>query len=301
MGAIERDWLRRVGDYAPATRRVRREGPDGEPMGKDADGTEEAEAAEGEDGTEEEAAADGENGAPEQETPGEPRLDVPEEVDARRREERERERRTARNPHHAPQAFALEGRYLRGLAARFARMVSKVAEDSADLPAPGDDEWDLEELRMRRFTGRHVNQCRQTREKRKVAVVLDTSPSCEHQARLFGAVAQVAEALGDCDLYDAPNFSLVARQQAGRWVPLPEPERAWHFERRVVLAFGDFDGLDSICNASKTRGNKIYWFCCEERLQVLQPSRGYFLRHYKGKYLPSTNLGQLMAAMRRVR
>lgn len=286
MASIERDWLNRIGGYAPGGRIARREHPEGQPM-------------DGHPGEEGELARDATAG--EESSVTEPRLDIPADVEASRREEREREKRTNRNIHRAPQAFSLEGKYLRSLAARFARMVSKVAEDSADLPAPGDDEWDLEELRMRRFTGRHVNQCRQTREKRKVAVVLDTSPSCEHQARLFGAIAQVAEALGDCDLYDAPNFVLTASQSAGIWRPLPEPEREWRFERRVVLAFGDFDGLDQICKASQARGNKIYWFCCEERLQVLRPAQAIFVRSYKGKYHPATNLGQLMDAMRRVR
>ena len=242
------------------------------------------------------------DGAPTEEAgqDGAPGLSIPPDVEKLLDEERRR-RLSTLNLSLAPQAFGLEGRYLRALAARFARMVSKVAEDSADMPTQGDDEWDLEELRTRRFTGRLVSQCRMTREKRKVAVVLDTSPSCEHQARLFGSVAQVAEALGDCELYDAPNFAIVARKLNEAWETLPELEREWQFQRRVVLAFGDFDGIDRICKASQVRGNKIYWFSCEERPSVLDSQRDTFVKHYKGRYLPATNLAALMKAMGRVR
>jgi hypothetical protein len=307
---IERPWLKRVGDYVPAPQRARRrKGRPGEPgeeqaLGEDEGGEpmEDGGApmeAEGEPGEPAGPGEDGESDGAEGQD-GAPGLSVPPEVEAKREEER-RQRLGALNRSLAPQAFGLEGRYLRALAARFARMVSKVAEDSADMPTQGDDEWDLEELRTRRFTGRLVSQCRMTREKRKVAVVLDTSPSCEHQARLFGSVAQVAEALGDCELYDAPNFAIVARKLDDAWETLPALEREWQFQRRVVLAFGDFDGMDRICKASQVRGNKIYWFSCEERPSVLHSQREFFLKHYKGHYLPATNLAALMKAMGRVR
>ena len=298
---VQRPWLKRVGNYVPGRRKAKGEPGTGDEQafGEDADG--EPQEIDGEPGHgegEQAAPGDGEpTDAPAEETPG---LSVPPEVEAKQEEERKR-RAEGLNRHLAPKAFDLEGRYLRALAARFARMVSKVAEDSADMPTLGDDEWDLEELRMRRFTGRQVSQCRMTREKRKVAVVLDTSPSCEHQARLFGAVAQVAEALGDCELYDAPNFAISAHKLDDEWETLPDVEREWRFRKRVVLAFGDFDGIDRISTASQLRGNKIYWFCCEERPSVLESSRDYFLKNYKGFYFPTTNLNRLMHAMRRVR
>ena len=132
-------------------------------------------------------------------------------------------------------------------------------------------------------------------------MVLDTSPSCEHQARLFGAIAGVAEALGDCEIYDAPNFAIHARNLHGAWEHLSEAEREWQFQRRVVLAFGDFDGIERISAASALRGNKIYWFCCEERPTVMESNREFFVKHFKGHYLPAIHLHSLMKAMRRVR
>jgi hypothetical protein len=320
MARVEREWLRRIPGWVwteqPVRRRRRAEdgeagGPlapaeddaepdalaeaeDGEPGEDEADGTandaaqtDAADAADGEDG------ADAAPAAP-------PALEIPEEVEQRRREE-ERKRRAGHNLGLAPQAFGLEGHYLRNLATRFARMISKVAEDSADLPSEGDEEWDLDELLRRRFTGRLLSQCRMTREKRRVAVVLDTSPSCEHQARLFGSIARIAEELGDCELYDAPNFVITARKLRDAWEPLPEAEREWGFQGRVVLAFGDFDGIERICQASQVRGNRIFWFCCEERPSVLEAGRETFVKAYKGRYFAATHLDALMHALRRVR
>ncbi|MCZ6729340.1 MAG: hypothetical protein O7C61_06495 [SAR324 cluster bacterium] len=302
MRRIERNWLRRIPGYG--------EGPEEEaprPMpGEAGQGPlgegEEAQAL-GEDPQGEAQEAAGTDGAPEEEIPGEdaPELSIPEEVEQARKEREEPRGRGLQNLNLAPQAFALEGRHMRRLAARFARMVSKVAEDSADLPSQGDEEWDLAELRQRRFTGRLISQCRMTREKRKVAVVLDTSPSCEQQARLFGSIAQVAEQLGDCELYDAPNFAIHSRKLGEDWERLSAAEQEWRFERRVVLAFGDFDGIERICAASTLRGNRIYWFCCEERPEVMESSREYFVKHYKGRYFPATHLHSLMKAMGRVR
>jgi hypothetical protein len=320
MPGIERDWLRRIPGWRegpPGPRRRVRRDEQGDPLGESAPGNdpdaladEPGDAAEADDAGDETAppqgqeagdandgeAADGDEDAP----PGELPLDVPQEVEQRRREE-ERKRLTGLNLGMAPQAFGLEGHYLRNLATRFARMISKIAEDSADLPSEGDEEWDLNELIKRRFTGRLLSQCRMTREKRKVAVVLDTSPSCEHQARLFGSIAQIADELGDCELYDAPNFYITARNLADGWERLPEAQREWDFRGRVVLAFGDFDGIERICAASRVRGNRIFWFCCEERGPVLESGREQLVTQYRGHYFPATHLTQLMHALRRVR
>jgi hypothetical protein len=321
MAHIERDWLRRIPAWAwseqPRPRRRLRRAEPGEPgeamgeaddaeaLAEDDDGDQAAQA----DGRQSsapqpgnpDAAQDGNaDGEPGEQAPGELGLEIPDEVEQRREEQRQR-RRTGLNRGEAPQAFGLEGHYLRNLATRFARMISKVAEDSADLPSEGDEEWDLNELLRRRFTGRLLSQCRMTREKRKVAVVLDTSPSCEQQSRLFGSIARIAEELGDCELYDAPNFVIYARKLAGEWETLPEAEREWQFKGRVVLAFGDFDGMERICQASAVRGNRIFWFCCEERPSVLESGRETFVKRFKGHYYPATTLGQLMHALRRVR
>lgn len=310
MPGIQRDWLRRIPAWRwveqppqRPRRRLRRD-EDGEPMGEAPPGEEGDDLAEAEDGDQAAEAQDGEPAEGEgeaEEVPDELGLEVPDEVEQLRREEEQKRRRTGLNRGEAPQAFGLEGHYLRKLATRFARMVSKIAEDSADFPSEGDEEWDMSELIRRRFTGRLLSQCRMTRERRKVAVVLDTSPSCEHQARLFGSIARIAEELGDCELYDAPNFVIHARKLESAWETLPEAEREWRFQGRVVLAFGDFDGIDRICAASRVRGNRIFWFCCEERPSVLESGREQFVKEYRGHYFPATHLNQLMHAMRRVR
>lgn len=307
---IDRPWLRRIPGYGKVRRK--KPGQDGQPGQTDETGEETLDEAQ--DGDAEGEAADapptgeaGEDneGQADQPAPGDPppdldtSLSIPPDIEQARREAQEQEQPW--NRFHAPRAFPLEGRYLRGLAARFARMVSKLAEDNADLPSEGDDEWDINALVRRRFSGKLPNQCRISRDKRKVVVVLDTSPSCAHQARLFGSVAQIAEELGDCELYDAPNFGLEARWHEGKWEKLEGVERDWPFRHRVVLAFGDFDGIEHICDASKQRGNRIVWFCCEERAGALEAGRETFVRQYKGKYFAANHISQLMRAMGKVR
>ncbi len=332
MAKIQREWLRRIPNYRQVpgqpqkkTRQDEsgdaklRPGDEGDPTL--ADDGDSAGADDGEDaGDEREQDAPDENGTPTAGAAGESaddagddsadgggpppldtRLSIPGDIADARQEDDRRKERTPWNRSGAPRAFPLEGRYLRGLATRFARMVSKLAEDNADLPQDGDEEWDINALVRRRFTGKLPNQCRMTREKRKVVVVLDTSPSCAHQARLFGSVAQIAEELGDCEMYDAPNFALHSRWEDGEWILLPAGERGWAFRNRVVLAFGDFDGIDHICEASRVRGNRIYWFSCEERPQVMERNRDLFVRNYRGHYHPAMNLDALMRAMGRVR
>jgi hypothetical protein len=308
MRHIERTWLRRIGGYLEQTPRGRlRPGDDGA-WGEDAlgDAPVEGEA----DGDESAAMApDSEPGAGEPQDDDEAppslpehfddRLSIPDEV-AQAHEEEQR-RQSAQNRNLAPRAFELKGHYLRNLATRFARMISKVAEDAADFPTQGDDEWDLPELLQRRFTGRHINQCRMTREKRKVVVVLDTSPSCLHQAMLFRNLATIADELGDCELYDAPNFALNQRKVGDLWEPVRATDHEWHFEGRVVLAFGDFDGIERIGRASQRARNKIYWFCCEERPFVLESNRDYFVHNFRGHYFVTPTLNKLMHAMKRVR
>ena len=285
MRHIEREWLKRIGVYGPTVRN--RHAPEGFDKPEDE-----------EDRPEEISAMDAtpEENAPE--SADDQHLNIPKDIAERLEREEDDQIAHERNIFDAPQAFSLEGRYLRRLASQFARMISKVAEDSADMPIQGDDEWDFAELTRRRFSGRSISQCRMTREKRKVAVVLDSSPSCLHQARLFGAIATVAEKLGDCDLYDAPNFSIISRKVKNRWERMPEQE--WNFAHRVVLAFGDFDGIFAICEASAKPGSRIYWFCSEERPHTLSAGKRV-LAEFKGTYLPANNMEQLMKAMRRVR
>ena len=170
MAKIDREWLRRIPGYRenPVPGLLKDE--QGRPFAPSPPDEEDLPPGEA-DGDETEEPGTGMENAPIEPPP----LSVPDEVESERQEKEERERFSRLNLSLAPKAFELEGRYIRVLASRFARMVSKVAEDSADMPVQGDEEWDMAELLQRRFTGRMVSQCRMTREKRKVAVVLDTS------------------------------------------------------------------------------------------------------------------------------
>src|SRR3990172_3249171 len=98
MTTLQRDWLRRIPGWAwteqPKPRRRLRRDEGGRPMGRAED-----------------------DAQPPPEALG---LAIPDEVEQRRREEEQKRRRAGLNLGEAPQAFGLDGHYLRNLATRFA-------------------------------------------------------------------------------------------------------------------------------------------------------------------------------------
>lgn len=181
------------------------------------------------------------------------------------------------------EAFVLE--YLRRsrLRAAFARIVSKIAEDLAGWPVEGDDEWSIPTLMQRRITREHLANCRQSREKEALVVILDTSGSCLPQARFYNSIAAAAVQSGDVELYAAPNAGLRAQRTRQGWIGIPE--KSWPFQKRTIIFFGDFDGGDAVVEASWR--NTLYWFCSEgTRYPSMRqhPWCSYNLKHFKGKY-----------------
>jgi len=85
-------------------------------------------------------------------------------------------------------AFYLEQLRRKRITATFARMISKIAEDLSGWPIAGDDQWSMPDLMARHLDRRPLSQCRLSREKEAVVVILDTSGSCLEQARLFFSV-----------------------------------------------------------------------------------------------------------------
>lgn len=186
------------------------------------------------------------------------------------------------------QAFAIALQELRErrLQRAFATIVAKTAEDAASLPVEGDDEWDIESIMRRRLDHRPLWQCRQSRERERVVIVLDTSGSCYEQAEFFQRIANLAARLGDAEIYSAPNAVINNQLIAGedRWVHAPYGAQ-WPFRRRVVLFFGDFDGGDSVVEAA--RENRVYWFSCEgNRYQDMTEHDWchYSLAEFRGTY-----------------
>jgi hypothetical protein len=151
----------------------------------------------------------------------------------------------------------------------FSVVVAKLAEDLGGWPKDGDDEWDVQAIIKRTMDRRPLSHCRQSREKRSIVVLLDTSGSCYCQADFYRKVATAAIKEGDVELYTAPNASVQQRYtHDAEWVNLDKSYDIWPFKGRTIIFFGDFDGAQCICNASKT--NKIYWFCSENRYKKIE-------------------------------
>ena len=196
-------------------------------------------------------------------------------------------------------AFYLEELKRKRITATFALLIAKIAEDLSGWPIPGDDEWNAADLMARHLDRRALSQCRRSREKEAVVVILDTSGSCLAQARFYSRIATAAVAAGDVELYDAPNAGLRAVRNREGWKPVPDTE--WDFSQRTIIFFGDFDGGDTVIKAS--RRNKIYWFCSETRYPSirLHPWCSLPISAFKGRYYPCTTDQDFIPLLRKVR
>jgi hypothetical protein len=196
-------------------------------------------------------------------------------------------------------AFFLEELRRRRIVTTFALLMSKVAEDLTGWPIPGEDEWSVPDLMARHLDRRPLSQCRRSRERERVVVIIDTSGSCLPQARFFSSIATAAVAAGDVELYEAPNAGIRARKGRRGWRPMEH--RGWHFSRRTVIFFGDFDGGDAVIRAS--RRNKLYWFCSETRYPDIRvhPWCSLSLKSFRGRFFRCTAEEDFVRLLRRVR
>ena len=185
------------------------------------------------------------------------------ENDNKRRKRREYEL----NDGMAPKDFNLTMKNLkkRRLSNMLATMVSKIAEDRAGEPIVGDDEWSVPEILNRVMTRVNINSCKQTRERERIIIILDTSPSCANQANFFIDIAKASANLNDLEMYDAPNafivkrYSKSAKEFVNIGVEYASVLMEWSaFKNRTIIFFGDYDGRRILKKAAKH--NTIYWF-----------------------------------------
>jgi hypothetical protein len=163
-----------------------------------------------------------------------------------------------------------------------ANVFAKIAEDLTGEPVPGDDEWYMEDLLYRSCTHKPINKCKVDYERERLVLVLDNSPSCRRQATFFSSIATAALKLNDVEIYAAPNARMSAwmNPKTSRYEDLPLEDTCdyithhaglysmeyalghWlRWKNRVVVFFGDADGIEVLCNASR-HVRKLYWFNC---------------------------------------
>jgi hypothetical protein len=145
------------------------------------------------------------------------------------------------------------------LATQFALLVAKVAEDMSYTEVDGDRFWDTHEIMKRQVTKKPLHQCRHDYEKSRLALLVDTSPSCADEAIFYSKIASGAMLRDDIDIFLCPNGHIDAKfdRDVMRFVT-DNRKSEWDLEGRVVLYFTDWDGNQEIIDNSKN--SKIYWF-----------------------------------------
>jgi len=156
------------------------------------------------------------------------------------------------------------------LQSMFARLISKYAEDYAGEATIGEDEWDIDELMLRSITKRNIYNCKQSRDKIDIALVLDSSPSCHKECNLFHTLASLSNRIGNVDIYLAPNARLShifnnktmsydkLFDNANDVIAVQGHHMHNYFNNRTIFFFGDYDGRSILADCSQH--NKIYWF-----------------------------------------
>ncbi|MEF8795174.1 MAG: hypothetical protein V5A48_01865 [Salinivenus sp.] len=147
----------------------------------------------------------------------------------------------------------------RKTATMFAILVGKVAEDMSYQRMPGDEFWDPRKIMRRQIDNRPLRHCKMDYTKRRLALLVDTSPSCRDEAVFYSKIASGAMLRDDIDIFLCPNGRIDARFD-------PEPMRFvdddrgadWALDGRTVLYFTDWDGADEIVTHS--RACNLYWF-----------------------------------------
>lgn len=161
----------------------------------------------------------------------------------------------------------------RQLAFMFSLIIGKVAEDLEGAPKPGDDFWDMDALAQRHITKKSLAECRISRERERVIICLDSSPSCASMARLYQRLARAALYRDDVEIYDTPNGYVQRKFQLhGNPIDMPfrnlfpdagnVPLDDCPWRGRTIIFFGDFDGLPYVARTSQK--NKVYYMSCQE-------------------------------------
>ena len=155
----------------------------------------------------------------------------------------------------------------RRLGVELARTISKLAEDNIGAYTEGDDYWDCDRLAMRQITKESIFNCKMSREKHNIIIILDSSPSCSRYANFYGKIASQCVQYGDVELYDGPNARLVHiyKPREKSFVTFLTAEDIFNnvhewslFKNRTIIFFGDGDGFHIALK--NTVHNKVYYF-----------------------------------------
>ncbi|MFB6279659.1 MAG: hypothetical protein ABEK75_09150, partial [Salinibacter sp.] len=196
-----------------------------------------------------------------------------------------------------------EERTAQRTAKTFARLVSKVAEDMSYERRPGDEFWDPRKIMRRQIDNRPLRHCKMEYTKQRLALLVDTSPSCRDEAVFYSKIASGAMLRDDIDIYLCPNGHIDAKFD-------PEPMRFvtddrgddWGLEGRTVLYFTDWDGSDQL--VAHSQNTNLYWFdnCPPEQYWESRRDRHRRTRlRYRGRHFHCPDPDAFQSLVRKIR
>ena len=189
------------------------------------------------------------------------------------------------------------------IAMTFALLVSKVAEDMSYQQRPGDEFWDPRKIMRRQIDHRPLRHCKMEYTKRRLALLVDTSPSCRDEAVFYSKIASGALLRDDIDIFLCPNGRIEAKFD-------PEPMRFvtdergedWALEGRTVLYFTDWDGSAQLVRHARTCN--LYWFdnCDPEQYWESRRERLQRVRlRYRGRHFHCPDPDTFRRLVRKIR
>tara|TARA_R100001591_G_scaffold40268_1_gene51903 strand:+ start:15760 stop:16902 length:1143 start_codon:yes stop_codon:yes gene_type:complete len=169
------------------------------------------------------------------------------------------------NTQRVESQFSFTALQNRKLSSNLAIMFAKIAEERTGDKIEGRHKWDIEKVMFRRVSKKLITQCKYSRDKEKIIILLDSSPSCSKMADLYSQISTEACKYEHVELYDAPNGYIHSKYSISQraYVPLTDEQldNVYHwlgFENRTIIYFGDCDATDSI--SASYEYNEIHWF-----------------------------------------
>ncbi|MCS7136927.1 MAG: hypothetical protein NZ941_00985, partial [Candidatus Caldarchaeum sp.] len=184
---------------------------------------------------------------------------------------------------------------------RFYRFIEKIAEVETKLEDPrGYEHYSMQKLLMRSFTRKTLKECKVSRIKESVLLILDNSGSMDWWSENVSAIAAVAMRRRDVMIYIAPNGEVQERltSRGRERVKVNHSQFMQKTRQKVVVYVGDFDGANTPILLA--RQNRVYWFCPETRYKRFR-SHGwvsYSEDEYRGMFFRVFDLDDFQNALR---
>ena len=187
------------------------------------------------------------------------------------------------------------------IAAIFALLVAKIAEDLSFVETIGEEYWDTRQIMRRVIDDRPISKCRKDFEKDRLVLFLDTSPSCSGMARFYSTIASAAAARDDIEIYLVPNGYIESRYDARKKVFVRDNRGTnWQMKGRTIVYFTDWDGQNQIIAHSRT--NTVYWL---DRIGIRDWMSGDYLqgllRRFRGKRMICQNENDIIKIAKKIK